>query len=155
NNSFLFKKHFSDFIVVETFDRHLCGTWPPQLLKPFLELNKVAIPLSAPKFLTQSDHEEMNKLVKTKDGKYLVLLSADKNTKENRKELHLYIRDHFSNLLSSFSVDEGIEVSFVKNVKKDKRIQWPEGLGKFLHFTLKKTDHENSHALNCIARSIG
>jgi tRNA pseudouridine13 synthase len=156
NNTFLFKKHFSDFIVVEKFDENLCGTWPTDLLNPLKVPSKEFSPPTAPKFLSDEDHEGMEKLLEAKDGKYLVSLKADDNTKENRKALHIYIRDHYSSMLSSFSIDDGVEVSYVKNPKtNDRRIQWPEGIGKFLHFTLKKTDHENSHALNCIARSIG
>uniref|UniRef100_A0AC34FGS7 TRUD domain-containing protein n=1 Tax=Panagrolaimus sp. ES5 TaxID=591445 RepID=A0AC34FGS7_9BILA len=152
SNTFIFKKHFSDFIVVEKFGENLCGAWPSNLLKPFESGSKEIISLAAPEFLKAEDLQEMSKIIEEKDGKYVV---ADLNTKENRKTLHLYIRDHYSNMLSSFSVEEGVEVSYVKNSKRDKRIQWPEGLGKFLHFTMKKTDHENSHALNCVSRSIG
>ena len=46
-----------------------------------------------------------------KVGKYIFLFQQEYNTKEHRKALHLFIRQHFDNQLVSSSTETGVEVS--------------------------------------------
>uniref|UniRef100_A0AC34QWJ7 TRUD domain-containing protein n=1 Tax=Panagrolaimus sp. JU765 TaxID=591449 RepID=A0AC34QWJ7_9BILA len=152
NNSIKFKKFFSDFIVIEKHGTNLCGSWNKNDLKPFVVEESI---VEQPKFLTEDDLKALDDVAAFKTKKHVIKMEGDLNTKENRKALHLFIRQRFDNKLASSSTDTGIDVSLSSMKNKDKREIWPKNVGQFLHFTLKKTGHEGSYALNALARSIG
>ncbi|KAE9549625.1 hypothetical protein FO519_007166 [Halicephalobus sp. NKZ332] len=154
DSKILFKKFCSDFIVVEKQGKNLCGTWNKDSLKPFVECEPLNF--EKPEFLTPEDMEGLQDVLGYKTKQFVVNLQEEFNTKEHRKALHLFIRQHFDNQLVSSSTETGVEVSRYNTKKrKDARIEWPKDLGKFLHFTMKKTGHEVPYALNAVSRAVG
>uniref|UniRef100_A0A7E4VA11 TRUD domain-containing protein n=1 Tax=Panagrellus redivivus TaxID=6233 RepID=A0A7E4VA11_PANRE len=148
----IFKRFFEDFIVVEKHDDKLCGQWPVKETKlhEFKEHDRVP----KPDFITEEVEAGIRKVYEEKKGTAHIPMVGDQNNKELRKQVHLYLRGEFDNKLNSVSTDSGIDITYSFNRRKDDRLAWPKDVGRFLHFTMKKSDHENSYAINKIARAI-
>lgn len=72
----LFKKHYSDFIVVEKHgDNKYCGTWPSEDLKPFKALEEQP-PQGRPEWLSEEDYQGLQRIKEDKKGEYTFIFKV-------------------------------------------------------------------------------
>lgn len=87
------------------------------------------------------------------DESKVVSLPVQTLTKDQRTEIHVWIRERYKGRLQSRTDGGNIYVSVSGSDRK--RVQWPRDRPDFLHFTLSKENKDTQYALSLVAKFLG
>ncbi|CAD5218839.1 unnamed protein product [Bursaphelenchus okinawaensis] len=142
----IFKEKYSDFIVLEVLSDGTCckiSDGSSDVVPGKKEVKEVVMPSR----LSEEDKEKLGQLKELGE----VLISVEGWTKDERRELHEYVR-------SLGPYDSKVDGQQIKAFKPSnvgrKRKFWPRDVPEQLHFTLSKADYETSYAIGLISKFL-
>lgn len=154
----VFKHLYSDFIVKEiASDGTMCEVCTSSAVEKEEdsdsagEGNSIDYDCVTPSNISEDEVSQLDHLF-TDKSESVTLRTQDLN-KQERTQVHVWVRQRYAGKLQSRTENNAILVSFSKDNRK--RRQWPSDRPDYLHFTLSKENKDTQYALSIVAKFLG